>query len=83
MYTRIGHVLVDPSCASLSEFIEVPRVFVVEDGTGPDLLNLFSTQVTLSTSIIMSIIIYLLLSVKNRLMDPRLMHPMIVICVSV
>ena len=46
MYTRVGHVLVDPDCASLSELVQVSSVFVVEENdSGPDLLSLFSTPV--------------------------------------
>ena len=46
VYTCVGHVLVDPDCASLSELVQVSSVFVVEENdSGPDLLNLFSTPV--------------------------------------
>lgn len=46
VYTRVGHVLVDPDCASLSELVQVSSVFVVEENdSGPDLLELFSTPV--------------------------------------
>ena len=30
VYTLVGHVLVDPDCASLSELVEVSCVFVAE-----------------------------------------------------
>lgn len=50
VYTRVGHVLVDPDCASLSELVEVSCVFVVEESdSGPDLLDLLSTTVCWST----------------------------------
>lgn len=45
VYTRVGHVLVDPDCAS-SELVQVSSVFVVEENdSGPDLLNLFSASI--------------------------------------
>ena len=48
VYTRVGHVLVDHHSASLSELVQVSCVFVVEENdTGPNLLQLFSTKVSL------------------------------------
>ena len=46
VYTRVGHVLVDPDCASLQELVKVSSVFVVEENdSGSDLLDLFSPPV--------------------------------------
>ena len=50
VYTRVGHVLLDPNSASLSEIVQLSCVFVVEENdTGPDLFHLFSPPVILIT----------------------------------
>lgn len=46
LYTRVGHVAVNPA-APLSEWLKVSSVFVVEDDEdGDDLLQFLATHVT-------------------------------------
>ena len=46
IFTRVGHIAVDPAGSSLHDVVKMSSVLVVEiDENAPDLYNLFATQV--------------------------------------